>query len=98
MKIIAYINDCQRSNDVRSILKKYNLRYEEYQTVGASARQDSPIRLVVNGVTLEDVSGKSVEDYLLEQGIVQQVDEKSKAAISIDEEQESIRSKTTRFF
>ncbi len=99
MKIIAYLkSNCQRSNDVRTVMNKYNLYYEEYENFETSDPRAASICVEIDGSTLADVSGKAIEKYLLSKGIVESVDKKSEATFPVDEEQEAIRSKITRFF
>src|SRR5882724_910884 len=80
-KIIAYLKPiCGWSQGVRSILRKYDLPYEDRdiindpsfyaEMVEKSGQSLSPC-VEVNGHMLADVSGDEVEAYLLEAGLVQ---------------------------
>ena len=88
-------------------MKKYNPDYEEYTTAKLSTssikvKQSSggkpSLYIEVDGTRLSTISGKSVEDYLREKGLIEPVDKKTEKVPLTDEEQEAIRSKTVRFF
>jgi len=79
--ITAYLKtSCGWSQGVRSIMRKYNLAYEDRdiiinpsfraEMIEKSGQRLSPC-VVVDGHMLADVSGDEVEAYLLEAGLVQ---------------------------
>ena len=79
--ITAYLKtSCGWSQGVRSIMRKYNLAYEDLdiiinssfraEMIEKSGQSLSPC-VVVDGHMLADVSGDEVEAYLLEAGLVQ---------------------------
>ena len=79
--ITAYLKtSCGWSQGVRSIMRKYNLAYEDRdiiinssfraEMIEKSGQSLSPC-VVVDGHMLADVSGDEVEAYLLEAGLVQ---------------------------
>jgi monothiol glutaredoxin len=79
--ITAYLKtSCGWSQGVRSIMRKYNLAYEDRdiiinssfraEMIEKSGQSLSPC-VVVDGNMLADVSGDEVEAYLLEAGLVQ---------------------------
>jgi glutaredoxin len=81
MKIIAYLKpSCGWSRGVRAVLAKYNLSYEDRdiindpaqraEMVQKSGQQMSPC-VEVNGAMLADISGEELEQYLIEQKLVQ---------------------------
>jgi len=82
--ITAYLKtSCGWSQGVRSIMRKYNLAYEDrdiisnplYRTemIEKSGQRLSPC-VVVDEHMLADVNGDEVEAYLLEAGLVQMSD------------------------
>jgi monothiol glutaredoxin len=82
MKIIAYLKpSCGWSRGVRTVLAKYNLAYEDRdiindpaqraEMVQKSGQQLSPC-VEVNGTMLSDISGEELEQYLVNQKLVQQ--------------------------
>ena len=93
--------------DVRTITNKDNLQDEEYdmdkslnanaKTTQSSAGRPSPY-VEIDGKKLTNISSEAVEKLLLEKGFVESVDKKPEETLFVDEEQEVIRSKTTRFF
>lgn len=83
-KITAYLKThCGWSNGVRAVLSKYDLEYEEKDIIKnpqyrlemeeLSGQPLSPC-VIINGVMLADVSGEEVEQYLIQQGLVQPSD------------------------
>lgn len=81
LTITAYLKThCGWSRGVRAIFDKYGLEYEEkdiiqdpnnyMEMVQLSGQQLSPC-VIVNGVMLPDISGEEVEQYMLEQGLIQ---------------------------
>ena len=108
MKIVTHLNvNCRYSRNVRAIMEKYNLYYEEHddariQSLYAQKTQSSNTRLLpcvaINGIELTDISGKDVQKHLLEKGLIETVDRKPRKILHTDEEQEAMRSKTIRFF
>src|SRR5436309_8602683 len=80
-EIIAYLKTyCGWSQGVRAVLAKYNLKYTEkdiiqnpafrWEMETKSGQSLSPC-LDINGKMLADVSGEEVEQYLIENKIVQ---------------------------
>jgi monothiol glutaredoxin len=79
--ITAYLKtSCGWSQGVRSIMRKYNLAYEDRDIIINSSLRAEMIEksgqslspcVVVDGHMLADVSGDEVEAYLLEAGLVQ---------------------------
>lgn len=80
MKIRAYLRpQCGWADDVRRVLRKYALAYEDIDIVTNDASRAEMERLSgqvhspcveVDGVMLADVSGEEVEDYLLSHHLV----------------------------
>lgn len=79
-KITAYLKTfCGWSEGVRSIMRKYDLPYEEKDIIKNPAfrwemeqRSGQPLSpcVEVNGEMLADVSGEEVEEWMLKNGIV----------------------------
>ena len=112
MEITAYLKPhCGWSRGVRAVLDKYDLAYEDKdiinnpdnyaEMVQASGQPLSPC-VVVDGVMLADVSGEEVEEYLVQQGLVQptekSVDVPTNSACTPEEELAKLNSKAIRFF
>ncbi len=86
LKIIAYLKPyCGWSNGVRAILEKHNLEYEDrdvinnqqnYQEMVEKSGQSFSPCVEINGKMLADVSGDEVEEYLIENKLVERVDKK----------------------
>jgi monothiol glutaredoxin len=84
LKVIAYLKPtCGWSQGVRSVLRKYELPYEDRDIINDPAQREEMVRksgqplspcVEVNGHMLADVSGSEVEAYLLAQGLVQPTD------------------------
>src|ERR1700741_3729149 len=83
-KITAYLKtSCGWSNGVRAVLAKYNLPYTEkdiiqnpafrWEMESKSGQPLSPC-VEINGQMLADISGEEVEQYLVEQKLVQPSD------------------------
>jgi monothiol glutaredoxin len=81
LKIVAYLKPtCGWSQGVRSIMRKYNLPYEDRDVVNnpaiysemveKSGQELSPC-VEIDGNMLADVSGSEVEAYLLKNGLVE---------------------------
>jgi monothiol glutaredoxin len=80
-KIIAYLKPtCGWSQGVRSIMRKYDLPYEDRNIISDPAQRQEMIEksgqmfspcVEINGRLLADVSGDEVESYLLANGLVQ---------------------------
>ena len=82
--IIAYLKPtCGWSNGVRAVLRKYDLPYQDRDIINDPAQRQEMIEksgqmlspcVEINGHMLSDVSGEEVEQYLLENGMVQPSD------------------------
>ena len=83
--IVCYLKTyCGWSEGVRAIMRKYGLNFEEkdiiknpafrWEMEQESGQQLSPC-VVINGDMLADVSGEEVEQYLVEQGLVEYFEE-----------------------
>jgi glutaredoxin-related protein len=80
-QITAYLKTyCGWSGGVRAVLKKYNLPFTEKDIIENPAfrwemetKSGQPLSpcVEINGHMLADVSGEEVEQYLIENGIVQ---------------------------
>ncbi len=80
LQITAYLKTyCGWSEGVRSIMRKYDLAFEEKDIIANPAfrwemeqKSGQPLSpcVVVNGTMLADVSGDEVEAYLLQNGLV----------------------------
>ncbi|MCX7712608.1 MAG: glutaredoxin [Chthoniobacterales bacterium] len=79
--ITAYLKThCGWSKGVRAVLAKYNLEYEEKDIIQnpqyrvemeeLSGQPLSPC-VIVNGVMLADISGEELEQYLIQQHLVE---------------------------
>lgn len=84
LEIVCYLKTfCGWSEGVRAIMRKYSLGYEEkdiiknpafrWEMEQKSGQSLSPC-VLVNGQMLADVSGDEVEDFLLNQGLVEKTD------------------------
>ena len=89
--ITCYVKThCGWSEGVRSIMRKYDLKYEEKDIIKNPAfrwemeqKSGQPLSpsVVVNGEMLADVSGEEVEQYLLENNLIKPVDEEADAPV-----------------
>ena len=80
-KIIAYLKPtCGWSQGVRSVLRKYDLPYEDRDIINDPAQRQEMIErsgqmlspcVEVNGRMLPDISGEEVEAYLLANKLVE---------------------------
>jgi monothiol glutaredoxin len=80
-QITAWLKtSCGWSNGVRAVLKKYDLPYEDKDIIKNPAfrwemeqksGQSMQPTLEVNGVMLPDISGEELENYLLQNKLVQ---------------------------
>lgn len=83
-KITAYLKTfCGWSEGVRAIMRKYDLPYEEKDIIKNPAfrwemeqRSGQPLSpcVEINGKMLPDVSGEEVEQWMLENGVVESND------------------------
>jgi len=81
-KITAYLKTfCGWSEGVRAIMRKYDLPYEEKDIIKNPAfrwemeqRSGQPLSpcVEIDGKMLPDISGDEVEQYLIENGYIQQ--------------------------
>ena len=91
MDITCYLKThCGWSKGVRAIMKKYELDYVEKDIIANPAfrwemEQKSGQKLspcvLINGTMLADVSGKEVEEWLLERNLVEPNDAEPEARI-----------------
>lgn len=101
--ITAYLKTfCGWSEGVRAIMRKYDLPYEEKDIIKNPAfrwemeqRSGQPLSpcVEVNGTMLADVSGEEVEQWMLENGVVESNDEEADAPIDsacTDEQHEAM--------
>jgi len=80
MKIITYMKpSCGWSNGVRSVMRKYDLPFEDRDIINDSEQRQEMIRktnqmlqpcVEIDGKMLTDVSGEEVEAYLLANSLV----------------------------
>jgi monothiol glutaredoxin len=102
MKIITYMKpSCGWSNGVRSIMRKYDLPFEDRDIINDPTQRQEMMQktnqtlqpcVEVDGHMLVDVSGEEVEAYLLANGIVSTTDQEADAPTNqacADEVQES---------
>jgi len=113
MKIKAYLKPtCGWSMGVRAIMQKHELEYEDIDIINVpenyaemvrkSGQQLSPC-VEIDGIMLADVSGEEVEQYMLENQLIQAVDASTDVPTDrgcSDEEHEKMREgpKPIRFF
>ena len=89
LELTAYLKTyCGWSEGVRAIMRKYDLSFEEKDIIANPAfrwemeqKSGQPLSpcVVVNGTMLADVSGEEVEQYLLENKLIQSVDREADA-------------------
>jgi glutaredoxin len=80
-QIVAYLKtSCGWSNGVRAVLKKYDLPYQEKDIIQNPAfrwemeqKSGQPLSpcVEINGKMLADISGEEVEQYLIENHLVE---------------------------
>jgi monothiol glutaredoxin len=80
-QIVAYVKtQCGWSNGVRAVLRKYNLPYQEKDIIQNPAfrwemeqKSGQPLSpcVEINGVMLADISGEQVEQYLVENHLIE---------------------------
>ena len=80
-QIVAYVKtQCGWSNGVRAVLRKYNLPYQEKDIIQNPAfrwemeqKSGQPLSpcVEINGVMLADISGEEVEQYLVENQLIE---------------------------
>jgi glutaredoxin len=88
-QITAYLKTfCGWSEGVRAVMRKYDLPYEEKDIIKNPAfrwemeqKTGQPLSpcVVVNGTILADVSGEEVEQYMLQHGLLSEVDREADA-------------------
>ena len=81
-QIVAYLKtQCGWSNGVRAVLRKYNLAYQEKDIIQNPAfrwemeqKSGQPLSpcIEINGVMLADISGEEVEQYLMENHLIEE--------------------------
>lgn len=111
MKIKAYLKpSCGWSNGVRTIMRKYNLAYEDIDIINNRANYAEMVQksgqplspcVEIDGVMLADISGEEVENYLLSNDLVKPTDKSADAPTNAgcsDEEHAKMATKTIRFF
>ena len=93
-------------------MKKHGLTYEERSALNhetAHAGETSRLkslkapRVEINGEVLSNADTKALEDYLVGKGLIGAIQMNSDVVVSedvslMDEENEALRSETTRFF
>ncbi len=87
LNIIAYLKPtCGWSQGVRAAFRKYDLAFEDRDIIRNPANRQEMIEksgqslspcVEINGQMLADISGEEVEQYLLEQGLVQPTDKEA---------------------
>jgi monothiol glutaredoxin len=103
VEITAYLKTyCGWSEGVRAIMRKYDLSFEEKDIIKNPAlrwemehKSGQPLSpcVEVNGKMLADVSGEEVEQYMVEQGLLQSSNAKPDAPIDsscTDEQHEAM--------
>lgn len=90
-KILCYLKTyCGWSEGVRAIMRKYDLQYEEKDIIKNQAfrwemeqRSGQPLSpcVEVDGVMLPDVSGEEVEEWMIENGYLERLDDAPDAPI-----------------
>ena len=107
MKIIAYMKpSCGWSNGVRSVMRKYDLPFEDRDIINDPTQRQEMMQktnqtlqpcVEVNGKLLVDVSGEEVEAYLLSNGMVgpsnQEADAPTNQACEDEVQESSIKFK-----
>ena len=91
-KITAYLKTtCGWSAGVRAVLAKYNLQYTEKDIIQNPAfrwemeqKSGQPLSpcIEINGVMLADISGEEVEQYLVENHLIQASSSPTEVAIN----------------
>jgi len=87
--IVCYLKTyCGWSEGVRAIMRKYDLPFEEKDIIKNPAfrwemeqKTGQPLSpcVMINGDMLADVSGEEVEQYLVEEGLVEKFDDTADA-------------------
>ena len=87
MKIITYMKpSCGWSNGVRSVMRKYDLSFEDRDIINDPTQRQEMMQktnqtlqpcVEVDGKMLIDVSGDEVEAYLLANGVVEATDQEA---------------------
>ncbi|HEX9783869.1 MAG TPA: glutaredoxin [Opitutaceae bacterium] len=111
MIIKAYLKpQCGWSNGVRAILRKHGLTYEDIDIINDRENYAEMVRksgqplspcVEIDGVMLADVSGKKVENYLLNNDLVKPTDiqlDRPTNAECTDEEYARMEARLVRFF
>jgi monothiol glutaredoxin len=88
-KIIAYLKPtCGWSQGVRAIMRKYDLPFEDRDIINDPLQRQEMIEksgqmlspcVEINGKMLPDISGEEVEQYLLQNALVQTVNREADA-------------------
>lgn len=89
IKVVAYLKTfCGWSEGVRAIMRKYNLEFEEKDIIKNPAfrwemeqKSGQPLSpcVEVNGTMLADVSGEEVEQWMVENGVLESSEEAADA-------------------
>jgi len=111
MKIKAYLKPtCGWSRGVRAIMDKYQLAYEDIDIINNPENYAEMVRksgqplspcVEIDGIMLADVSGEEVENYFLENNLVQPSNQATSVPTNeacSDEEHERMNAQTIRFF
>lgn len=91
IEITAYLKTfCGWSEGIRSVFRKYGLEYEEKDIIKNQAfrwemeqKSGQPLSpcVVINGTMLADVSGEEVEEWMVENGVLNKSEEAADAPI-----------------
>ncbi len=91
VKIVCYLKTyCGWSEGVRAIMRKYDLEFEEKDIIKNEAfrwemeqRSGQPLSpcVEVNGTMLPDVSGEEVEEWMVDNGLIERREETPDAPI-----------------
>ena len=111
MQIKAYLKpSCGWSNGVRTIMRKYNLPFEDIDIINNRANYAEMVQksgqplspcVEIDGVMLADISGEEVENYMLSNNLVKPTTVPSSAPTNAgctDAEHAKMAAQTVRFF
>jgi glutaredoxin len=111
MKIKAYLKPhCGWSRGVRTIMRKYDLEYDDIDILNGRADYDEMVRksgqplspcVEIDGIMLADISGEELENYLLANNLVNPNEAQAEEPTNVgctDGENANMATKTIRFF